>query len=134
MRKNELGESSEDYLESMLILKEKNGYVRSVDIAEYLKVTKPSVSNAMKRLKEKGLIEMNKSGFITLTQEGKDVADKVYTRHKTLTELFSMLGVDGKLAAEDACRVEHDISDETFSAIKELTQKIKFEGYLKDEH
>ena len=114
---SDVGKSAEDYLESMVILKEKNGYIRSVDIAEFLGVTKPSVSNAMKRLREEGYIEMNRSGFITLTEKGMDIADKIYTRHKKLTDFFITLGVDPDVAEDDACKIEHDISDETFDAI-----------------
>ena len=117
--KNEgaIGKSAEDYLESMIILKEKNGYIRSIDIATFLGVTKPSVSNAMKRLREEGYIEMNRSGFITLTEKGMEIADKIYTRHKKLTDFFTALGVDPQVAEDDACKIEHDISDETFDAI-----------------
>ena len=114
---NEIGKSSEDYLESMIILKEKNGYVRSVDIAGFLGVTKPSVSNAMKRLREDGYIEMDRSGFITVTEKGMEIADKIYTRHKKLKDFFVALGVDQEVAEMDACKVEHDISDATFDAI-----------------
>ena len=114
---SDVGKSAEDYLESMVILKEKNGYIRSVDIAEFLGVTKPSVSNAMKRLREEGYIEMNRSGFITLTEKGMEIADKIYTRHKKLTDFFITLGVDPDVAEDDACKIEHDISDETFDAI-----------------
>ena len=114
---SDVGKSAEDYLESMVILKEKNGYIRSVDIAEFLGVTKPSVSNAMKRLREEGYIEMNRSGFITLTEKGMDIADKIYTRHKKLTDFFITLGVDPDVAEDDACKIEHDLSDETFEAI-----------------
>lgn len=114
---SDIGKSAEDYLESMLILKEKNGYIRSVDIAEHLGVTKPSVSNAMKRLREEGYIEMNRSGFITVTAKGMDIADKIYTRHKKLTSYFIALGVDPEIAEDDACKIEHDISDETFDAL-----------------
>lgn len=114
---SDIGKSAEDYLESMIILKEKNGYIRSVDIAGFLGVTKPSVSNAMKRLREEGYIEMDKSGFITVTDKGLDIADKVYTRHKTLTSFFVALGVNPDVAEEDACKIEHDLSDETFNAI-----------------
>ena len=118
MRKeSEVGKSAEDYLESMIILKEKNGYIRSVDIATLLGVTKPSVSNAMKRLREEGYIEMNRSGFITVTEKGMEIADKIYTRHKKLTDFFIALGVDPEVAEDDACKIEHDISDETFEAI-----------------
>ena len=114
---NEIGKSAEDYLESMLILKEKNGYVRSVDISELLGVTKPSVSNAMKRLREEGYIEMNRSGFITVTDKGMEIADKIYTRHKKLKDYFIALGVDPDVAEDDACKIEHDISDQTFEAL-----------------
>lgn len=114
---NNIGKSAEDYLESMIILKEKNGYVRSIDIAGFLGVTKPSVSNAMKRLREEGYIEMNKSGFITVTEKGMGIADKIYTRHKKLTDFFIAIGVDPEVAEKDACKIEHDLSDETFNAI-----------------
>lgn len=114
---NTIGKSAEDYLESMIILKEKNGYVRSIDIAGFLGVTKPSVSNAMKRLREEGYIEMDRSGLITVTPKGMDIADKIYTRHKKLTDFFVALGVDPEVAEDDACRIEHDLSDETFNAI-----------------
>lgn len=117
--KNEgaIGKSAEDYLESMIILKEKNGYIRSIDIAGFLGVTKPSVSNAMKRLREEGYIEMNRSGFITVTEKGMEIADKIYTRHKKLTDFFVALGVSEDVAEDDACKIEHDLSDETFEAI-----------------
>lgn len=122
---NEVGKSAEDYLESMLILKEKNGYIRSVDISELLGVTKPSVSNAMKRLREEGYIEMNRSGFITVTDKGMEIAGKIYTRHKKLTSLFISLGVDPDIAEEDACKVEHDISDQTFDALCSCIENCK---------
>ena len=114
---SDIGKSAEDYLESMIILKEKNGYVRSIDIAGFLGVTKPSVSNAMKRLREEGYIEMDKTGFITVTAKGMEIADKIYTRHKKLTDFFVALGVDPDVAEDDACKIEHDLSDETFDAI-----------------
>lgn len=114
---SDIGKSAEDYLESMIILKEKNGYVRSIDIAGFLGVTKPSVSVAMKRLREDGYIEMDKSGLITVTDKGMEIADKIYTRHKKLTDFFVSLGVDPAVAEDDACRIEHDLSDETFDAI-----------------
>ena len=114
---SDIGKSAEDYLESMIILKEKNGYVRSIDIAGFLGVTKPSVSNAMKRLREEGYIEMDKTGLITVTAKGMEIADKIYTRHKKLTDFFVALGVDPDIAEDDACKIEHDLSDETFDAI-----------------
>ena len=119
-----IGKSAEDYLESMIILKEKNGYIRSVDIAGFLGVTKPSVSNAMKRLREEGYIEMNRSGFITVTEKGMEIADKIYTRHKKLTDFFVALGVSEDVAEEDACKIEHDLSDETFNAICSHIDKV----------
>ena len=122
---NDIGKSAKDYLESMLILKEKNGYVRSVDISELLGVTKPSVSNAMKRLREEGYIEMNRSGFITVTEKGMEIADKIYTRHKKLTDYFIALGVDPEVAEDDACKIEHDISDQTFDALCSCLESCK---------
>lgn len=120
---NTLGKSAEDYLESMIILKEKNGYIRSVDISDFLGVTKPSVSAAMKHLREDGYIEMNRSGFITITEKGLEIADKIYDRHKKLTDFFVALGVSYEVAESDACKIEHDISDETFEAICKHTKK-----------
>ncbi|MCR4688926.1 MAG: metal-dependent transcriptional regulator [Saccharofermentans sp.] len=122
--KKGLGKSSEDYLETMLMLKEKNGYIRSVDIASHLGVTKPSVSTAMKRLRENGYIEMNRSGFITVTEKGMQIAQKVYDRHKSLTKFFISLGIDPKIAEDDACCIEHDISDETFQALCKLSETL----------
>ena len=122
---NDIGKSAEDYLESMVILKEKNGYVRSIDIAVFLGVTKPSVSNAMKRLRENGYIEMDRSGFITVTEKGMGIADKIYTRHKELTDFFIAIGVDPEIAENDACKIEHDLSDETFDAICSHVEKFR---------
>lgn len=109
--------SAEDYLEAMLMMKEKHGYIRSVDIAEQLGVTKPSVSYATKRLRENGYITMDRSGFITLTDSGMEIANRMYSRHKTLTEFFVSIGVNPVTAREDACKIEHDISQETFDAL-----------------
>ncbi len=113
----EIMKSAEDYLESMLMLKETKGYVRSIDIANTLSVTKPSVSYATKRLRENGYINMEKDGMITLTDKGMEIAEKIYTRHKILSSFFISLGVNEETALEDACKIEHDISDETFEAI-----------------
>ena len=110
--------SAEDYLETMLMLKEKKGYVRSIDIATTLNVTKPSVSYATKRLRENGYINMEKDGMITLTDKGMEIAEKIYSRHKILTSFFVSIGVDEETAREDACKIEHDISIETFDCIK----------------
>ncbi len=115
---NDVGKAAEDYLESMVILKEKNGYIRSVDITEYLGGTKPSLSNAIKRLPEHNYIEMNRSGFITIKEKGMEIADKIYTRHNKLTDFFTALGVDPQVAEDDACKIEHDISDVSFAALK----------------
>ncbi len=109
--------ASEDYLEAMLMMKEEHGYIRSIDIAAHLGVTKPSVSYATRRLRENGYITMDEDGLITLTDKGMEIASKVYTRHKILSQFFMSLGVDKETALEDACNVEHDISRETFNAI-----------------
>ena len=109
--------ASEDYLEAMLMMQEKHGFIRSIDIAAELGVTKPSVSYATKRLRENGYITMDKDGLITLTPAGMEIASRVYDRHKTLTHFFMHLGVDEKTAREDACKVEHDLSQVTYEAI-----------------
>ena len=109
--------AAEDYLEAMLMMKEQHGYVRSIDVAEHLGVTKPSVTYATKQLKQNGFITMDRDGLITLTESGMEIADRIYTRHKTLTEFFMRIGVDEKTAREDACKVEHDLSEKTFAAI-----------------
>lgn len=113
-------ESSEDYLEAILRLTESKGYARSVDIALLLGVTKPSVSVAMKRLRENGYLTMDEDNLIRLTPMGMDIARNIYARHKTLTMFFESLGVDEDIAREDACKIEHDLSDESFSAICRL--------------
>ncbi len=110
--------SSEDYLEAMLMMRERHGYIRSIDIAAELGVTKPSVSYAVKRLRENGYLLMDKEGLITLTDKGMEIAERIYERHKLLTNFLLSLGVDEKTAREDACKIEHDVSDETFSAMK----------------
>ncbi len=107
----------EDYLEAMLIIKERKGIIRSIDVAAELNVTKPSVTYTTKRLRERGYITMDSDNFITITDDGMKIAEKIYDRHKTLGNLFIMLGVDEKTAFEDACRVEHDISEDTFNAL-----------------
>ena len=113
-------ESAEDYLESILVLQERRGYVRSIDIVNELGYSKPSVSVAIKKLRERGYISMAPDGSITLNESGLEVASRVYGRHKTLTQFFVMLGVNPEVASEDACKVEHDISNETFSKIREF--------------
>lgn len=109
--------SAEDYLESMLMIKERQGYVRAIDISNELEVTKPSVSYATKRLRENGYITVNEDGHIELTETGFEIANRMYTRHKTLTEFLTKIGVNSVQAAKDACKIEHDISVETFDAI-----------------
>ena len=118
-----LYESSEDYLESILVLTNKNGSVRSIDVVNDLHFSKPSVSVAMKKLRDNGYINIDKKGLITLTEEGYKVASKTYERHLLLTKLFVSLGVDEETARKDACRVEHDLSDETFAALKKSMEK-----------
>lgn len=115
--------SSEDYLEAMLMLKEKHGYIRSVDIASQLGVTKPSVSYATKRLRENGYITMDADGLISLTASGMEIAARIYERHKLLTQLLISLGVSEETAREDACKIEHDLSIETFDAIREHARR-----------
>ncbi len=110
-------QSAEDYLEMMLMLKEKHGYIRSVDIADELGVKKPSVSYATKRLRENGYITMDSDSLITLTDTGLEIAERMYERHKVLTRMLITLGVDEETARADACRIEHCISDNSFDAI-----------------
>ena len=110
--------ASEDYLESMLMMKEKHGYIRSIDVAEHLGVTKPSVSYATKRLRENGYISMDKDGLITLSEAGLEIAERMYERHKLISKFLIKLGVNEEQAKEDACKIEHDISQESFDAIK----------------
>ena len=109
--------SAEDYLEMILMLQEQKGIVRSIDIAMSLSVSKPSVSFAMKQLRENGYIVMDKENYITLTDKGLDIARRIYTRHKALTRFLIQLGVNEEDAREDACKIEHDISTATFEAI-----------------
>ena len=111
-------ESAEDYLEAMLMLKEEHGYIRSVDVAEKMGVTKPSVSYATKRLRESGYITLDQAGMIVLLDPGRKIAERIYERHKLLTELLIGLGVSPETAREDACKIEHDLSEETFEAIR----------------
>ncbi|MBR1506984.1 MAG: metal-dependent transcriptional regulator [Eubacterium sp.] len=113
----EIHESAEDYLEAILMIREKKGYVRSIDVANHMHVSKPSVSNATKKLRENGFITFNEDGMILLTDSGLEIAANIYKRHKVLTGIFKHLGVPEEIAAEDACKVEHDLSAETFDAI-----------------
>ena len=111
-------ESGEMYLETILVLSKKGAPVRSLDVAKQLNVSKPSVSRAMGILKNGNYIEIDEQGYITLTTEGSKIAKKIYERHIVISELLMELGVDMKTAEEDACRIEHVISDKTFKALK----------------
>lgn len=117
-----LQESGEMHLETVYVLS-KNGVVRSLDVAEYMGFSKPSVSRAVGLLKQGGYLLMDKDGYLTLTESGLDVAKKIYERHTLLSKFLVRLGVDEKTATEDACKMEHDISDESFSAIKEHVRR-----------
>ncbi|WP_191398243.1 metal-dependent transcriptional regulator [Flavonifractor sp. An306] len=112
-------ESAENYLETILSLHETQGLVRSIDIANHLHFSKPSVSVAMKKLRESGYIEVDKEGYISLLPAGEEIARRIYERHKLLTQFFIHLGVSPDVAAADACKIEHDLSEETFQKIKE---------------
>ena len=116
--KHKAEESMEDYLETILLLQKRNGQVRSIDIATELEFTKASVSVAMKGLREKGLITMAETGYISLTDEGLVKAENVLERHNLLTEWLIKLGVSEEIAVRDACKIEHDISEETFNVLK----------------
>lgn len=111
-------ESAENYLETILMLSRKQSYVRSIDIANELGFSKPSVSVAMKNLRTSGHILVNEAGHISLTESGQMIAESVLERHKVLSEMLILLGVDVEIASEDACRIEHVISKESFEAIK----------------
>ena len=111
-------ESAEDYLETILILQNRNGSVRSVDVAAELGYSKPSVSVAMKNLRAQDCVTMDEDGLLWLTEKGRSIAEHIYERHTLFTQWLTDLGVDPKIAAEDACRIEHVISVETFNAIK----------------
>ena len=115
----QIKESAEDYLEKILILSNKNSLVRSIDIVNYMKLSKPSVSVAMKKLRENGYILMDNDGYITLTEEGKKIAEKIYERHMFITKWLQDLGVPEEIASSDACKIEHVLSVETFEAIKQ---------------
>lgn len=118
MNRMKILESAENYLETILILQKRNGSVRSIDIVNELDYTKPSVSIAMKHLRENGYIEMDKSGHITLLDAGLEIAEMMYERHTSLMNFLIALGVSPETAKEDACRIEHIISQESFEAIK----------------
>ena len=118
-------ESGEMYLETIHVLTQKNGHVRSIDISEHMGYSKPSVSRAVGLLKNGGYITVDKEGFIVLTESGLAVAQKIYERHTLLAQLLCSLGVSEKTAAEDACKIEHAISDESFQAMKAHVEKMR---------
>ena len=119
----EIQKSSEDYLETMLMMQQQHGFIRSIDVAEHLGVTKPSVSYATKRLRENGYITMDKTGLITLEPAGLAIAQEMLDRHRTLTDFLVRLGVDPETAEADACKIEHDLSDESFQKIREFAAR-----------
>lgn len=112
-------ESGEMYLETILILSKEKKCVRSIDVCEYMGYSKPSISRAVSLLRNSGYVDMDDRGYLTLTDAGQAIAEKIYERHQVLSKVLRSLGVDDKAAVEDACRIEHVISDETFAAIKE---------------
>ena len=118
-------ESGEMYLESIYVLSQKNPHVRSVDVGEYLGYSKPSVSRAGGLLKSGGYLMMDKDGFLTLTESGLQIAQKIYARHTLISQLLVRLGVSAETAAADACRIEHAISDESFAAIQAFAEKLE---------
>jgi len=120
-------ESGEMYLEAILVLSQKNGFVRSIDVSEYLGYSKPSVSRAMGILRSGEYIIVDKDGAITLTDAGREIAEKIYARHTLLTKLLVKLGVSEETAAADACKLEHAVSDESFEAIKRFTAQLELE-------
>lgn len=119
-----LAESGEMYLETVHVLSKKGGVVRSIDVSEYMGYSKPSVSRAIGLLKNGGYLTMAHDGALELTDAGREVAERIYERHTVLTKFLTLIGVDEEIAAEDACKIEHDISDASFEAIKEHLQKI----------
>lgn len=116
-------ESAENYLEAILVLKKEKGRIRSIDIARHLEFTKPSISRAINLLKNNGYVTVDKEGWIELTEEGLAIAGKVYERHSFIAAWLTSIGVPADIAAEDACRIEHDISDETFQKVKEFVTR-----------
>ena len=114
----EIHKSAEDYLEAILRLQKQKGAVRSIDIVTDLHYSKPSVSVAMKKLRESGHVRMDEAGLLTLTEQGMAIAQRIYERHQVLTRMLTALGVDEATATEEACKIEHDISDGTFEKLK----------------
>ena len=126
----QIHESAEDYLETILILEERNAQVRSIDIVNERGFSKPSISIAMKHLKEDGYVLMDKDNLISLTPKGLRIAERIYFRHVTLREFLENLGVSKERADEDACKIEHDISDESFQKLSEYLENVMNEKKL----
>lgn len=122
---HEIQESGEMYLETILILSNEKGNVRSIDVANYMNYSKPSISRGIGILKNDGYVTVDDGGFLHLTESGKAIAEKIYERHRVLTAFFESIGISENTASADACRMEHVISDETFSAIKKFIEKNK---------
>ena len=118
-------ESGEMYLEAILVLSKRSGFVRSIDVSEYLGYSKPSVSRAMGLLRQGEYIVVESDGAITLTEKGQEIAEKIYERHTFLTDMLVRIGVSQETAAADACKLEHAISDESFQALKRVAAKIQ---------
>jgi len=116
-------ESAENYLEAIMVLKEQYGYVRSIDVANHLGFAKPSVSVAMKALREEGCVETDENGYLSLTKKGTEIASRIYERHNVIARTLINLGVSEEVAYEDSCKIEHDISDESFQRIKEFLER-----------
>ena len=112
------------YLEAIYVLSREKGFVRSIDVSEFRNYSKPSVSRAIGILREGGYVIMDRDGGLTLTEAGRGIAEKIYDRHTTMTKFFMLLGVDESIAVEDACRIEHCISDESFFALKNHTMRL----------
>lgn len=117
--------SGEDYLEAILMIQKEKGVCRSIDIAHHLNVSKPSVSVAMSSLRENGMITTNDDGYMCFTEAGYKIASEIYARHVLLSDFLTSIGVPSKIAQQDACKIEHDISPETFSALKKFTSEWK---------
>ncbi len=121
----QIRESGEDYLEAILMIHKRNGNVRSIDICNELGFSKPTVSVAMKNFRENGYITMDDDYLITLTEKGREIAEKVYERHIVISKFLMAIGVDEKTALEDSCKIEHDLSEKTFQCMKEHYNKMK---------
>ena len=118
-------ESGEMYLESILVLSKKSPNVRAIDLSEYMGFSKPSVSRALSVLKNGGFVAVSEQGYLTLTEDGKTIAEKIYERHTVLTNYLTLIGVSKEIASQDACKMEHVVSDESFNAIKEQVRLLE---------